>query len=131
MIRPAAAALVVLLVAVSVHAQAPAQVTRDNWGRVAAPVHGSGHPDRQGAERFAGPNQFGTEYDHAVLPNGRIVKPAGRSVQVGMNPLAARLTPDGRFLVVSNNDDEAPATASLRNEMNVAGTRCRSSTRGR
>ena len=122
MIRPAAAALFGLVVAVSVQAQAP----------------GPGHQGQLGTRggaglRFGPPGQArrrtvrrtrissATNYDHGVLPNGRIVKPAGRSVQVGMNPLGARLTPDGRFLVVSNNDDEAPATASLRNEMNVAG----------
>ncbi len=97
------------------------QISRQNWGRVAAPVYGSASPDRHGAERFAGPNQFGDDYFHAVLPNGRIVKPAGRSVQVGMNPLGARLTPDGRFLIVSNDDDEMPATPSIRNAAIVAG----------
>lgn len=96
------------------------QITRQNWGRVVAPVYGETSAERHGAERFAGPNQFG-EYFHGVLPNGRIVKPAGRSVQVGMNPLGARLTPDGRFLIVSNNDDELPATPSLRDEKIVAG----------
>ncbi len=110
-----------ILILTASSAAASPQITRDNWGRVAAPVYGSGHPDRGGAERFAGPKQFGDEYYHGVLPNGRIVKPAGRSVQVGMNPLGARLTPDGRFLVVSNNDDEAPATGSLRSDKNVAG----------
>jgi YVTN family beta-propeller protein len=122
MVRSAFAALVLVLVAASTALpQAPARITRDNWGKVVAPVYGSGHPDRHGAERFAGPKQFGDEYYHGVLPNGRIVKPAGRSVQVGMNPLGARLTPDGRFLVVTNDDDEAPATGSLRSELNVAG----------
>jgi YVTN family beta-propeller protein len=122
MIRSVAAAVLLVLAAGSTAlSQAPARITRDNWGRVVAPVYGSGHPDRSGAERFAGPKQFGDEYYHGVLPNGRIVKPAGRSVQVGMNPLGARLTPDGRFLVVTNDDDEAPATGSLRSEMNVAG----------
>jgi YVTN family beta-propeller protein len=101
--------------------QAAGQISRKNWGRVVAPVYGSGHPDRQGAERFPGPKQLSDEYFHAVLPNGRIVRPAGRSVQVGMNPLGARLTPDGRFLVVTNDDDESPGTGSLQNELNVAG----------
>jgi YVTN family beta-propeller protein len=102
-------------------AQASPPITRQNWGRVVAPVYGTGHADRNGAELLAGPKQFGDEYYHGVLPNGRIVKPAGRSVQVGMNPLGARLTPDGRFLVVSNSDDEAPSTGSIKSELNVAG----------
>jgi YVTN family beta-propeller protein len=131
-IRTAAVALVVLLLlapAARPQARAPkpapnalvsSRITRENWGRVVAPVHGSGHPDRHGAERLAGPNQFG-EYYHGVLPNGRIARPAGRTIQVGMNPLGARLTPDGRFLVVTNDDDRNAATGSLRSELNVAG----------
>ena len=83
--------------------QAP--ITRDTWGRVVSPVYGSAAADRGGAERFAGPRQFGGDYYHGVLPNGRIVVPAGRSVQVGMNPLGVRLTPDGKFLVTTNDND--------------------------
>jgi YVTN family beta-propeller protein len=143
MTRSAASTLVFVLIGVSaILAQAPAKrpasggpaaspaqpappaavpISRSNWGRVVAPVYGSGHADRNGAELFAGPKQFGDEYYHGVLPNGRIVKPAGRGVQVGMNPLGARLTPDGRFLIVSNDDDEVPATGSLRSDLTVAG----------
>jgi YVTN family beta-propeller protein len=91
---------------------ARAQITRDTWGRVVSPVYGSASPDRHGAERYAGPQQFGDDYFHGVLPNGRIVRPAGQSVQVGMNPLGARLTPDGKFLVTTNDNDEKAAIAS-------------------
>lgn len=104
--------------------QAPApraQITRDNWGRVVAPVYGSASPDRGGAERFAGPRQFGDDYYHGVLPNGRIVRPAGQSVQVGMDPLGARLTPDGKFLVTTNDNDEIAALASVRDADNPVG----------
>jgi len=41
----------------------------------------------------------------AILPNGRIASPAGRSTLVGTNPVAVALTPDDRFAVVSNSDD--------------------------
>jgi DNA-binding beta-propeller fold protein YncE len=41
----------------------------------------------------------------ATLPNGRRVTPAGISVQVGQNPLNSVLTPDGRFLITSNDDE--------------------------
>jgi DNA-binding beta-propeller fold protein YncE len=41
----------------------------------------------------------------AILPNGRIASPVGRSVFVGTNPLAVALSPDGRFAIVSNDDE--------------------------
>jgi YVTN family beta-propeller protein len=100
---------------------ARAQITRDNWGRVVSPVYGSSHTDRDGAERFAGPKQFGDDYYHGVLPNGRIVRPAGQSVQVGMNPLGVRLTPDGKFLVTTNDNDENAATAAQHDAANTVG----------
>jgi len=56
-----------------------------------------------------------------VLPNGRIVKPAGTSVQVGMNPLGAALTPDGMYLVTTNDDERDGGLASLQNPLNVGG----------
>ncbi|MFN2460090.1 MAG: alkaline phosphatase family protein [Candidatus Velthaea sp.] len=43
-------------------------------------------------------------YD-AVLPSGRIVTPAGTSVVAGMNALGMALAPDGRYAVVSNDDE--------------------------
>jgi YVTN family beta-propeller protein len=113
-----------LAIALVVSGAAPtarAQITRDNWGRVVAPVYGSSAPERGGAERFAGPKQFGDDYDHGVLPNARIVRPAGQIVQVGMTPLGARLTPDGRFLVTTNDNDEVAPLASERDASNVVG----------
>ena len=72
---------------------------------VTAPVFGTSETGiYAGAELFAGPNKFGTYYA-GVLPNGRIVKPAGISVQIGMNPLGAVLTPDGKFLITSDDDE--------------------------
>jgi DNA-binding beta-propeller fold protein YncE len=41
---------------------------------------------------------------NAILPDGRIAAPAGVSVFVGTNPLGMALSPDGRFVVVSNDD---------------------------
>jgi YVTN family beta-propeller protein len=41
----------------------------------------------------------------AILPNGRIAAPAGLSLFVGTNPLGMALTPDGRYAIVSNDDD--------------------------
>ena len=82
-----------------------AQISAENWGMVTAPVFGTSEAGiYAGAELFAGPNKFGTYYA-GVLPNGRIVKPAGISVQIGMNPLGAVLTPDGKFLITSDDDE--------------------------
>jgi len=39
-----------------------------------------------------------------VLPDGRLIAPAGKSVFVGTNPLGFALSPDGRFAIVSNDD---------------------------
>lgn len=41
----------------------------------------------------------------AVLPSGRLVTPAGTSIVTGMNALGVALTPDGRFAIVSNDDE--------------------------
>src|SRR5438874_4405648 len=80
-------------------------VNRGDWGRVTEPVFGTSEKGPyEGAELFAGPNKFGS-YFSGVLPNGRVVKPAGTSIQVGMNPLGLALTPDGKYLVTSNDDE--------------------------
>jgi YVTN family beta-propeller protein len=55
----------------------------------------------------AGDRPAGTDAIHptdGVLPDGRLLAPAGKSVFVGTNPLGFALTPDGRFAVVSNDD---------------------------
>src|SRR5262245_9473880 len=60
------------------------QISANAWGTVVAPVFGSSESGPYaGAELFAGPNKFGS-YFKGVLPNGRIAKPVGVSVQVGM-----------------------------------------------
>ncbi|RZS86912.1 lactonase family protein with 7-bladed beta-propeller [Motilibacter rhizosphaerae] len=69
-----------------------------------APLHGAqlaalGSPARS-VPGPDGPNLFS-----ATLPNGRRITPAGRSIQVGQNPLNSVLTPDGHFLVTSNSDE--------------------------
>ena len=43
-------------------------------------------------------------YD-AILPSGRLVTPAGDNVVVGMNAFGFALSPDGRFAIVSNDDE--------------------------
>jgi YVTN family beta-propeller protein len=104
------------------HGEQPGlQISSENWGRVTAPVFGASEKGvYAGAELFAGPNKFGS-YFSGVLPNGRIVTPAGVSIQIGMNPLGAAITPDGRFLVTSNDDERDGGIASLRSATNVGG----------
>jgi DNA-binding beta-propeller fold protein YncE len=54
----------------------------------------------------------GATFD-AVLPSGRIVTPLGTSVVTGMNALGVALTPDGRFAIVSNDDERESLVHSL------------------
>jgi len=54
--------------------------------------------------RIAGAPDPAVPYD-IVLPNGRIVSPIGKSVVVGMNALGVTLTPDGKYAIVSNDDE--------------------------
>src|SRR5262252_8376759 len=81
-------------------------INSSNWGTVTAPVYNQAesNPFYSNAEILAGPNKFGSYYS-GVLPNGRKVTPSGASIQIGMNPLGVALTPDGTFLVSSNDDE--------------------------
>lgn len=92
-----------------------------NWGAITAPVFGTAEKGvYSSAELFAGPNKFGSYYS-GVLPNGRIVKPAGTSIQIGMNPLGAALTPDGHYLITSNDDEREGKITSYQSSMNIGG----------
>ncbi|MDP9017023.1 MAG: beta-propeller fold lactonase family protein, partial [Candidatus Eremiobacteraeota bacterium] len=42
---------------------------------------------------------------NVILPSGRIVAPVGVSVPVGMNALGVALSPDGKYAVVTNDDE--------------------------
>src|SRR4051794_6631235 len=96
------------------------KIDASNWGAVVSPVYGTNSGAFQnGPELFPAPNQFGA-YFSGVLPNGKIVKPAGVSVQVGMNPLGVALTPDGRYLVTTNDNSRSPG-ASVQNANNISG----------
>ncbi len=61
--------------------------------------------------RPAGDVSPGAPFDR-VLPSGRIVHPAGYSVVVGMGAFGVTLTPDGRFAIVSNDDQHQPKAVS-------------------
>ncbi len=118
------AAALFCALAVPFAAQAQTSINAGNWGSVTAPVYGSRETVNNGlysnAELFAGPNKFGSYYS-GVLPNGRKVTPAGVSVQIGMNPLGTLLTPDGKYLIVSNDDERDSGFVSLQSTVNKGG----------
>ena len=59
----------------------------------------------------AGPTSLDDPFGR-ILPSGRIVHPSGKSVVVGMNALGVALTPDGRYAIVSNDDERQSTTKS-------------------
>jgi len=93
-----------------------------NWGAVTTPVYNQAesNPFYSNAEILAGPNKFGSYYA-GVLPNGRKVTPAGSSIQIGMNPLGIAVTPDGHYLVSSNNDEREGGFFSYQSPTNLGG----------
>ena len=100
---------------------AQAQITAANWGSVTSPVYGTNESGiYSDAELFAGPNKFGSYYS-GVLPSGSKVIPAGQSVQIGMNPLGSALTPDGKYLITTNDDERNGNLNSLQNNALVGG----------
>jgi DNA-binding beta-propeller fold protein YncE len=48
-----------------------------------------------------------------VLPDGRIAAPAGATIFVGTNPMSVALTPDGRYAIVGNDEQQTTAPAPL------------------
>jgi YVTN family beta-propeller protein len=93
-------------------AKATPPIDATNWGDFTAPVFGIPETSVGGiyssADLFAGPNNgrfAGGNYYHGVAPDGKILNPAGISIQIGSNPLGAALTPDGKYLIVSNDDE--------------------------
>ena len=98
------------------------EIRLQNWGLLTSPVYGTSEAGvYASAEKFAGAGKFGGNYYNGVLPNGRIVNPAGISVQIGMNPLGSALTPDGKFLITSNDDERDSNMASLQSAVNKGG----------
>ena len=57
----------------------------------------------------------------AILPSGRIVSPAGTNTVVGMNALGMTLTPDGRFAIISNDDEREAAVQSAVDPLTFGG----------
>ena len=120
------AAVLAAALGMALAANASAQgIDATNWGTVTAPVYnlfntGSAVPAYQGAELFAGPNQFGSYYA-GVAPDGKILKPAGTTIQIGMDPLGVALTPDGKFLIAANSDEREGNFVSLQSAINKGG----------
>ena len=124
-IKSSAAALGAALLTLLGGSAALAQVDGTNWGSVTTPVYGTSEKLRadgtatstySSAELLAGPNKAaeltlpaGSQptYFDGVLPNGKIVAPAGVVTQIGMHPLGSALTPDGQYLIVSNDDERS------------------------
>lgn len=67
--------------------------------------------DAPAGTRPAGPLTAANPFAE-ILPSGRIVNPIGTSVVVGMNSLGVTLTPDGRYAIVSNDDERQASTVS-------------------
>lgn len=58
------------------------------------------------ADRAAGIPNTARPFD-AILPNGRILAPVGKSVAVAGGLLGLALTPDGRYAILSSGDERA------------------------
>ena len=97
------------------------EVSIHDWGTITAPTYGTSETGvYAGAELFAGPNKFGS-YFAGVLPSGAFAKPAGTTIQVGMNPLGVVLTPDGKYLITSNDDEREGGFFSYQSTINTGG----------
>lgn len=71
----------------------------------------------------AGTQPAGADGAHrtdAILPNGRIAAPVGASVFVGTNPLGMALSPDGRYAIVSNDDQRTGGLSSPSTQPSLA-----------
>ena len=70
-------------------------------------------------DRPAGPSA--SSVFNVILPSGRIVAPAGTSVPVGMNALGVALSPDGRYAILSNDDERELAAVNALDRRIVGG----------
>jgi len=68
----------------------------------------------------AGPLSASDPYQQ-VLPSGRILRPTGKSVVVGMNTLGFALAPGGRFAIVSNDNQAQSRTVSVLDGVSTGG----------
>ena len=61
--------------------------------------------------RPAGTVSLGKPFER-ILPSGRILAPTGIDAVVGMNALGVALSPDGRYAIVSNDDERGAGATS-------------------
>ncbi len=61
--------------------------------------------------RPAGPVSLSAPFNR-ILPSGRLLAPTGVDTVVGMNALGLALSPDGRYAIVSNDDERGAAATS-------------------
>ena len=59
-----------------------------------------------------------------LLPNGWRIAPAGRSLQVGDFPMSMVLSPDGRFVIVSNNGWSKPSLTIVDTAQQLVSAAC-------
>jgi len=62
-------------------------------------------------DRIAGAPNPNNPYN-VILPNGRTISPIGKSVVVGMNALGVALSPDGKYAIVTNDDEREGGATS-------------------
>jgi DNA-binding beta-propeller fold protein YncE len=86
----------------------------------AAPLRPAVVFEAPAGNRPAGPTSLGDPFG-GILPSGRFLHPAGTSVVVGMNALGVTLSPDGRFAIVSNDDERQAKTVSALDGLTTGG----------
>src|SRR5208337_2043426 len=113
--------LLTFLAAITLPVLAQQTEFQNSWGTFVAPVYNTSESGAYaGAELFTGPKKFGS-YFAGVLPNGTMSIPAGTVAQIGMNPLGAALTPDGKYLITSNDDEREDKYTSFQSNINLGG----------
>ena len=113
--------LLTFLAAITLPVLAQQTEFQNSWGTFVAPVYNTSESGAYaGAELFTGPKKFGS-YFAGVLPNGTMSIPAGTVAQIGMNPLGAALTPDGKYLITSNDDEREDKYTSFQSTINLGG----------
>ncbi|MGH7737580.1 MAG: bifunctional YncE family protein/alkaline phosphatase family protein [Candidatus Tyrphobacter sp.] len=57
----------------------------------------------------------------AILPDGRITAPVGKTIFIGTNPAGIALTPDGAYAIVADTEAGSPNTPQIAGQTLVAG----------
>ncbi len=70
---------------------------------------------------YRGAGALGVNFFNAILPSGRVVSPLGQSVLVGMNALGTAVTENGKYAIVTCDDERQSQVRSLTNPAIVGG----------